>query len=129
MKESNNVFHLNKENIYMKLKSLLLPGLFIIPGVSVSASAAAEEVAKTIYTCNDNKTMEVVYINTTGGNSYAIINQVNEMIPMRLMKMASGANYEAISQDYTYKLYTKGKTADLVEGDDKPVLSNCLSDN
>ncbi|EEL2954736.1 c-type lysozyme inhibitor [Salmonella enterica] len=113
----------------MKLKSLLLPGLFIIPGVSVSASAAAEEVAKTIYTCNDNKTMEVVYINTTGGNSYAIINQVNEMIPMRLMKMASGANYEAISQDYTYKLYTKGKTADLVEGDDKPVLSNCLSDN
>ncbi|EAS3780247.1 c-type lysozyme inhibitor [Salmonella enterica] len=112
----------------MKLKLLTLLFLFIIPGISVSASAA-EEVAKTIYSCNDNKTMEVVYINTTGGNSYAIINQVNEMIPMRLMKMASGANYEAISLDYTYKLYTKGKTADLVEGDDKPVLSNCLSDN
>ncbi|MGG6206535.1 MliC family protein, partial [Salmonella enterica] len=80
----------------MKLKLLTLLFLFIIPGISVSASAA-EEVAKTIYSCNDNKTMEVVYINTTGGNSYAIINQVNEMIPMRLMKMASGANYEAIS--------------------------------
>ncbi|EFP1522278.1 lysozyme inhibitor, partial [Salmonella enterica] len=25
--------------------------------------------------------------------------------------------------------YTKGKTADLVEGNDKPVLSNCLSGN
>ncbi|ELY3194249.1 c-type lysozyme inhibitor [Salmonella enterica] len=112
----------------MKLKSLTLLCLFIIPGSSVSASAA-EEVVKTIYACNDNRTMEVVYINTNGGNSYAIINQVNEMIPMRLMKMASGASYETISQDYTYKLYTKGKTADLVEGNDKPVLSNCLSDN
>ncbi|EGR7564455.1 c-type lysozyme inhibitor [Salmonella enterica] len=112
----------------MKLKSLILLCLFIIPGISVSASAA-EEVVKTIYSCNDNRTMEVVYINTNGGNSYAIINQVNEMIPMRLMKMASGANYETISQDYTYKLYTKGKTADLVEGNDKPVLSNCLSGN
>lgn len=48
---------------------------------------------------------------------------------MKLMKMASGANYEAISQDYTYKLYTKGNTADLVEDNDKPVLSNCLSDD
>ena len=90
---------------------------------------SSEEVVKTIYSCNDNRTMEVVYINTNGGNSYAIINQVNEMITMRLMKMASGASYEAISQDYTYKLYTKGNTADLVEGNDKPVLSNCLSDN
>ncbi|EBO0021068.1 lysozyme inhibitor [Salmonella enterica] len=91
--------------------------------------SAAEEVAKTIYSCNDNRIMVVVYINTNDGNSYAIINQVNEMIPMRLMKMASGANYEANSQDYTYKLYTKGNTADLVEGNDKPVLSNCLSGN
>ncbi|EAS9441214.1 lysozyme inhibitor, partial [Salmonella enterica] len=31
----------------------------------------------------------------------------------------------AIDKNYTYKLYTKGKTAELVEGDDKPVLSNC----
>ncbi|MDJ3695386.1 lysozyme inhibitor, partial [Salmonella enterica] len=41
------------------------------------------------------------------------------------MKMASGATYEAIDKNYTSKLYTKGKTAELVEGDDKPVLSNC----
>ncbi len=33
--------------------------------------------------------MEVVYINTTAGNSYAVINQMDEMIPMQLMKMAS----------------------------------------
>ncbi len=42
--------------------------------------------------------MEVVYINTTAGNSYAVINQMDEMIPMQLMKIASGANYEAINK-------------------------------
>ncbi|EAA8761667.1 hypothetical protein FTZ84_03830 [Salmonella enterica] len=54
-------------------------------------------------------------------------NQVNEMIPMRLMKMAYGANYDATSQSYTYKLYTKGKIVNLMEGNDKPVLSICLN--
>lgn len=52
---------------------------------------------------------------------------MDEMISMELMKMASGTNYQAISKNYTYKLYTKGKTADLVEGDDKPVLSECVA--
>lgn len=53
---------------------------------------------------------------------------MNEMIPMQQMKMASGANYEAIDKNYTYKLYTKGNNADLVEQDDKPILSNCKTD-
>ncbi|NOH09945.1 c-type lysozyme inhibitor [Escherichia coli] len=87
----------------------------------------ASLISKTAYVCNGNKTMEVVYINTTAGNSYAVINQMDEMIPMQLMKMASGANYEAINKRYSYKLYTKGKKANLVEGNDNPVLSNCSS--
>ncbi|GAB0628410.1 hypothetical protein DZ11F45_33810 [Escherichia coli] len=37
------------------------------------------------YVCDGNKTMEVVYINTTAGNSYAVINQMDEMIPMQLV--------------------------------------------
>lgn len=49
--------------------------------------------------------MEVLFINTAE-SSYAVITQMNEMIPMEL-KMASGANYQAINKDYTYKLYTK----------------------
>ncbi len=42
---------------------------------------------------------------------YAIISQVNEeMIPMRLMKMASG-KLRSADQKYTYKLlYHRGKT-------------------
>lgn len=49
--------------------------------------------------------MEVIYVNTEAGNAYAIINQINEMIPMRRMKMASGANDKAMNKNYTYKLY------------------------
>ncbi|HHE4879563.1 TPA: MliC family protein, partial [Morganella morganii] len=57
-----------------------------------------------------------------------IINQMNEMIPMKIMKMASGANYEAMNKNYTYKLYTKGNNANLVEGNDKAVLTDCNAD-
>ena len=99
----------------------------ILVSNSMVSSAATKEISKTAYVCNGNKTMEVVYINTTAGNSYAVINQMDEMIPMQLMKMASGANYEAINKRYSYKLYTNGKKANLVEGNDNPVLSNCSS--
>lgn len=72
----------------------------ILVSSSMVSSAATKEISKTAYVCNGNKTMEVVYINTTAGNSYAVINQMDEMIPMQLMKMASGANYEAINKRY-----------------------------
>ncbi|ASO10838.1 lysozyme inhibitor [Salmonella enterica subsp. salamae serovar 57:z29:z42] len=113
------------------MKRKLIPLTLFLTALSVSTAsmAASQEISKSIYTCNDNQVMEVIYVNTEAGNAYAIISQVNEMIPMRLMKMASGANYEAIDKNYTYKLYTKGKTAELVEGDDKPVLSNCYLAN
>ncbi|EIE6663390.1 TPA: c-type lysozyme inhibitor [Escherichia coli] len=97
----------------------------MLSGTCITASAATQEISKIAYVCDENKIMEVVYINTTAGNSYAVINQMDEMIPMQLMKMASGANYEAINKNYSYKLYTKGKNADLVDGNDKPVFRNC----
>lgn len=99
----------------------------ILTSTCMTASAATQEISKKAYVCDGNKTMEVVYINTTAGNSYAVINQMDEMIPMQLMKIASGVNYEAINKNYSYKLYTKEKKADLVEGNDRPVLSNCSS--
>ncbi|MDA4421543.1 MliC family protein [Escherichia coli] len=77
----------------------------------MTASAVTQEISKKAYVCDGNKTMEAVYINTTAGNSYAVINQMDEMIPMQLMKIASGANYEAINKNYSHKLYTKGKKA------------------
>ena len=112
----------------MKIKQtfLAVAGTVLLASVNVQAAQLNRDIGRYVYTCDDNKTLEVVYVNS-GKQSYAIINQMDEMIPMELMKMASGTNYQAISKNYTYKLYTKGKTADLVEGDDKPVLSECVA--
>lgn len=94
--------------------------------LSMNAQAAQlnKNVGRYVYQCDGGKNLEVVYINA-GGKSFAVINQVDEMVPMAQIKSASGANYKAISPNYTYKLYTQGKSADLVESNDKPVLSNC----
>ncbi|MBI6544466.1 c-type lysozyme inhibitor [Proteus vulgaris] len=108
------------------MKLLLKSIAFTVSLLSASFVMAddGDEITKVSYACENNQIMEVIYINTAK-DSYAIINQMDEMIPMKIMKMASGANYEAMNKNYTYKLYTKGDNADLVEGKDKPVLSGC----
>lgn len=109
----------------MKAIGLALAGAaFLTLGNVAQAAQLNKNVGRYVYQCDGGKNLEVVYINA-GGKSFAVINQVDEMVPMSQIKSASGANYKAISPNYTYKLYTKGKMADLVEGKDKPVLSNC----
>ncbi|EEL0896904.1 lysozyme inhibitor, partial [Salmonella enterica] len=58
------------------MKRKLIPfTLFLTAlGVSTASMAASQEISKSIYTCNDNQVMEVIYINTEAGNAYAIIN-------------------------------------------------------
>ncbi|MCT6518225.1 MULTISPECIES: c-type lysozyme inhibitor [Enterobacterales] len=105
----------------------LFKNIFLAVGILSSSFVMADnadEITKISYVCENNKVMDVIYINTAK-DSYAIINQMDEMIPMKIMKMASGANYEAMNKNYTYKLYTKGDNAELVEGKDIPVLSDC----
>ncbi|EFN8455212.1 immunoglobulin-binding protein [Escherichia coli O5] len=50
----------------------------ILVSNSMVSSAATKEISKTAYVCNGNKTMEVVYINTTAGNS-AVFNADNSV--------------------------------------------------
>lgn len=110
--------------MYLKKIALIIGLNTIISGM---AMANSNEIIKKIYACDENKVMEVIYINTEK-NNYAIINQMDEMIPMQIMKMASGANYEAINKNYTYRLYTKGNKADLIGDKDEKILSNCRLD-
>lgn len=93
------------------MKRKLIPFTLFLAALSASTTsiAASQEISKSIYTCNDNRVMEVIYVNTEAGNAYAIISQVNEMIPMRLMKMASGANYEAIDKIILINFIPKAK--------------------
>ena len=94
---------------------------------TTNSSSNVKELDKTVYSCDGNKILEVIYINTSNSN-YAVISQMGEMIPMTLIPMASGANYQAINHDYAYKLYTKGNNADLVGAGDSPILSNCSAE-
>lgn len=93
------------------MKRKLIPFTLFLAALSASTTsiAASQEISKSIYTCNDNQVMEVIYVNTEAGNAYAIISQVNEMIPMRLMKMASGANYEAMTKIILINFIPKAK--------------------
>lgn len=64
------------------MKRKLIPFTLFLAALSASTTsiAASQEISKSIYTCNDNQVMEVIYVNTEAGNAYAIISQVNEMI-------------------------------------------------
>lgn len=111
----------------MKIKQTLLVAtgaLLFASAANVQAAQLNKDVGRYVYTCDDNKTLEVVYVNS-GKRSYAIINQVGEMVPLKQVRSASGAVYKALSKNYTYELLTKGHSATLLEANDKPVLSNC----
>lgn len=88
---------------------------------------AADEVTSVTYGCKDNKTLQVVYVNTDA-SSFAIISQMDEMIPMTQVVTASGASYEAINPHYTYRLDTKGQTASLSikpDGKEEVLFADC----
>ena len=114
----------------MKLnKSLAILALASMPLISqatIMKDSSNDELTKIVYACEKKATLDVVYINTDKG-SYAIINQVDEMIPMQNAKSASGAVYKAINPNYNYELITKGKSAQLLV-DGKPVLANCMTE-
>lgn len=115
----------------MKLNKFSMLGLIAILLVPLISQAKQkdslyDELTKIVYACKNNAILDVVYVNTSRG-SYAIINQVGEMIPMKNVKSASGAVYKSLHPDYTYELVTKGKFAELF-ADNKPILANCISE-
>ncbi len=57
------------------MKRKLIPFTLFLAALSASSTsiAASQEISKSIYTCNDNQVMEVIYVNTEAGNAYAII--------------------------------------------------------
>lgn len=80
------------------------------------------------YTCEGDSALQVVFINTASGNSYAIVQDQDRMIPMQVAVSASGARY--LSADGGFQLWTKGDSADLValDGDaETPLRSGCTA--
>ncbi|EIC0899539.1 lysozyme inhibitor, partial [Salmonella enterica subsp. enterica serovar Infantis] len=48
------------------MKRKLIPFTLFLATLSASSTsiAASQEISKSIYTCNDNQVMEVIYVNT-----------------------------------------------------------------
>lgn len=48
------------------MKRKLIPFALFLAALSASTTsiAASQEISKSIYTCNDNQVMEVIYVNT-----------------------------------------------------------------
>ena len=65
----------------MKIKQtfLAVAGTVLLASVNVQAAQLNRDIGRYVYTCDDNKTLEVVYVNS-GKQSYAIINQMDEMV-------------------------------------------------
>ena len=115
-----------------RLSAALAAALLAAPAFAAPAFATTpaptDSITAVNYACAGNEILRVVYVNTAAGNSYAIVMQQDEMIPMEVTRSGSGAKYKAISPDYTYQLWTKGRTADLYTDDggkDDVVLSDC----
>ncbi|MCQ9120632.1 c-type lysozyme inhibitor [Rodentibacter pneumotropicus] len=114
---------LNKTNIIALTAAALIP---LASQATIMKDSSTDELTKIVYVCEDNKTLDVVFVNTDK-SSYAIMNEMNELIPMQIQQSASGAIYKAINKNYTYELLTKGNTATLM-GDNKPILSSCVTE-
>lgn len=114
----------------MKLHTLVATLIAGFTALSAQATtmtnSSNDELTKVVYGCKGKQNLDVIYINTSKG-SYAVISQVDELIPMELTKGASGANYKPINPDYKYELQTKGTSAELLGENDKPILTECIS--
>lgn len=92
------------------------------------AGKAKDHIDHVKMACADNQVLDVTFINTASGNSYAVVLEQDELLPMAQTMSASGAVYTAIDKNYHYQLLTKGKTADLVavtNGKDDFVKRDC----
>ncbi|MEE2541526.1 c-type lysozyme inhibitor [Klebsiella pneumoniae] len=95
----------------------------VLLALSVSGGAMADEVTHTQYACDDSKTLDVVYI-----GDYAVIQQMDELIPMKRAVSGSGMRYVPLNKDYIYELWGKGSNMNLSTYDGKKnedILSNC----
>lgn len=104
--------------------------------VTLAASLAAapvlaegsDDLRRVLYACEGDMTMEVVFLNTAGGNSYAFVLADGEMIPMRVAVSASGARYLSIEPQPTRQLWEAKGRADLVALDGEaqtPLRRDC----
>jgi len=107
--------------------ALLLAGT-VAPALAGSASEPArDDILHVTYACAGGETLEVVFLNTAGGNSYAVVRAPDGLLPMQVAISASGARYVALSPEDGRVFWTKGSEATLYAGPDgeQALLTDC----
>jgi len=93
--------------------------------------AAADNITAVHYICERQVEIPVVYVNTAGGSSFAIVQVEGKLVPMTQQASASGARYIALDEQDSYRWYTRGEEASLafLEADhtaeEREILSAC----
>lgn len=88
----------------------------------------ADDIRRVHYSCAGDETMEAVFLNTAGGNSYAFVLADGEMIPMQVAVSASGARYLSMGPEPTRQFWEAKGRADLValeDGGEMPLRQDC----
>lgn len=109
---------------------LLLAALLVAaaPALAETALQPQDDIQSVSYACAQDQTMEVVFLNTAEGNSYAVVMVEGELIPMQIAVSGSGARYLSIGPQPTRQLWTAKGGADLVVLDgqaETPLRSDC----
>jgi len=99
--------------------------------VQDGAAASSDMLVPTHYICERNVQVPVVYINTAGGQSYAVLMVEGKQVVMDQRPGASGAHYIALDEQDSYRWYTKGDEAFLVwlaadhTAEEQTLLAHC----
>ncbi|WP_112873429.1 MliC family protein [Paracoccus endophyticus] len=90
-------------------------------------AAAQDDILAVRFTCADGQWLDVVFLNTAAGNSYAVVRTGDDLVPMQVAISASGARYTALSPGDDRVFWTKGDTATLYAGPegDKVLMADC----
>ena len=90
---------------------------------------SADDLRRVLYACEGGRAMEVAFLNTAGGNSYAFVLVDGEMIPMQVAVSASGARYLSLEGQPTRQLWEARGQAELVAlegGTETPLRRDCV---
>jgi len=99
------------------------------PAAEGSIPPAAEDSVQTLaYACPDGGTLQVVFINTAAGNSYAVLSWQGELMAMQVGISASGARYVPIGGGEDHVLWNKGNEVSLYGPGNEVIQQGCTEE-
>lgn len=92
---------------------------FLMVTSPVLADQHSTDIQQSLYICERGVAIAATYINTSDGDSFAVVNAEGRQIAMRIVMSASGAKYAEATGAVPYIWWTKGNAASFyVEGAD-----------